>query len=438
MRRWGCGLDNATNDQDAEHGPRYPIDQKREVGDKDLFRSSVGITPVGGDVFGPHVPFSVGLFSAVNASAELADIGGLRRLLLQNTRISDSRDPDIVLTEITFNLVYVGGAVRYLLPFVHTLVKHEPDCRFRLIANGCSQEEERRIESVCQQHGTLSFLSLDSPQVQGHGAVLAQLQKMEQSPYLAVMDSDIFAVGPFVERAISALEGRDALFSCRSIKTLPQEAIMPEGYRLMYGPYMESTHPRFLGGTYFAIYRNKPLSEFLRTAGIDFRNYWWEEVPVHHQATLKEMQLDVLFYDTGKLLNILMQHQGYDMGYEPLENLVHLGAGSSGLISNCTSVPDRLKCMVSTRVALAVYRGWFSLRNLFRTHIQAVSTQERESLYRRKLTSLAFRRFFLELTRGNALPNLDASRWQRIPPEVRDIFRSAGEQVLAIFRQYGY
>ncbi|RMG05844.1 MAG: hypothetical protein D6726_00570 [Nitrospirae bacterium] len=114
---------------------------------------------------------------------------------------------------LRFNIIYTPETVRYLLIFVMSLLRWS-DCSFRLVANGCSDDECDLLRRFCLSSEHLEFYRYPSKEMLPHGTVLTQLQKMEEGEFFCFMDSDIFATGPFMDDFRSLLSEYDGVFSC--------------------------------------------------------------------------------------------------------------------------------------------------------------------------------------------------------------------------------
>ncbi|RMG05845.1 MAG: hypothetical protein D6726_00575 [Nitrospirae bacterium] len=86
----------------------------------------------------------------------------------------------------------------------------------------------------------------------------------------------------------------------------------------------------FLGVAYFAIYRNSVLIDFLKRHPVNFDRYVSETVPEQYCNYLKDTSLMKERYDTGKLLNILLQKEGRKLTYLHSDKLCHF-SGFSGI-----------------------------------------------------------------------------------------------------------
>lgn len=229
---------------------------------------------------------------------------------------------------LTINIIYVGGTVNLLLPFLSSLLQHS-HCKFRLVSNACRADEEATLKQFVTSENRTSFYTLNTSRILLHHEVLHRLLEKEQSEWFAFMDSDIFAKGSFLPKLMDAIKEKDAVFTGLPLWHENSERQMPQEFKIMGGRYLRSHNGLLLGLSYMAIYKTDDLKKFIKSAGIDFRKYYWNEIPDGHQMTLSQAGLRKQMYDTAKVLNILWQNQGGNMVYCETDDLIHLG-GLSG------------------------------------------------------------------------------------------------------------
>jgi len=144
------------------------------------------------------------------------------------------------------------------------------------------------------------------------------------------MDSDIFATGPFMDDFRSLLSGYDGVFSCLPEWCSDDERILHHDFPRVKGVHYRHENGHFLGVTYFAIYRNSVLNDFLRRHPVNFDRYVRETVPPEYREYLEGIDLMKDRYDTGKFLNILLQKEGRKLTYLHSDKLCHF-SGFSGV-----------------------------------------------------------------------------------------------------------
>lgn len=230
--------------------------------------------------------------------------------------------------KFTFNIIYTPGIVKYLRLFILSLLKWS-DCSFRLVANGCLSEEIRDLRAFCHKNSRLEFLRLPSKTMMKHGDVLNYLQSIESSKFFCFMDPDILATGEFLCEFISHLGQYVGVFSGFPIWCKGEEQILPEAFPEMFGRHNITHNGLCIGGTFFAIYDNKVLTQLIRSTNIGFNKYRWQDIPIQYQKHLSQLGLEKEMYDTGKVLNLLLLAQQHSLIFKEVPTLKHIG-GISG------------------------------------------------------------------------------------------------------------
>ena len=231
-------------------------------------------------------------------------------------------------TPLKFNIIYIAGTVNYLSLFVFSLLKWS-NCSFRLVSNGCHPEEKSLLERICMTSSRLEYLELPGENGMKHGKALALLQSMEEGDYFCFLDSDIFATHDFPGELFKLMEQHVAVFSCSPIWFAAEEQILPDFHPRMPGHFNKADNDVCLGTTYFAIYENKTLTEFLQRTGLHFDKYNWEDIPAQYQKRLEQMDLKKQIYDTAKVLNLVMQTEGNQIIVHDTTALCHIGGISA-------------------------------------------------------------------------------------------------------------
>lgn len=239
------------------------------------------------------------------------------------------------------NIIFVRGTVRTCLPFLRSVIDIT-DLPLRLVSNGCEPGEEKLLASVCDSTERLEFHSLNSARTVKHGLVLDHLLKLERSEFFSFMDSDIFATAVVSMSDIEPLPGEVACSGCLPVWHSEDDVRMPESYQVMGGRYISSDSGHFLGCSYLASYRTQPLRELTESMGLSFGRYVRNDLSPEILAKLADMGLTKQVYDTAKVINLMLQHQGQKMSFRDVEGLVHVG-GISGPVSKRDFDPTGLK-----------------------------------------------------------------------------------------------
>jgi hypothetical protein len=201
------------------------------------------------------------------------------------------------------------------------------------VSNGCNEEEERLLKTICSLESRCIFLSLNTQEVLDHSTVLNHLLEIEKSPNFVFLDSDIVFTKAGFEDWLAELENFDAIFSGLPIWHDLASAKMPKDFRMVEGRYLYDHLDRLIGFSYCAAYRTEKLRTFMKKSGISFDSSFFHDLSEQHQQVLKSIQFEKYHYDTGKLINIFYQMDGAQMSYFNSESILHIG-GVSTLVYN--------------------------------------------------------------------------------------------------------
>ena len=227
---------------------------------------------------------------------------------------------------LTFHIVYVPGSVRHLLPFVATLLRWS-DCAYRLVANGCTPAEIELMQAYCTTDARLTCVQLPTDRPWIHHAALNHLQAQCEEALFCFMDSDILAGGPFMGAVTPHLAVHAGVFAGAPLWMRPADRIFRPKHDFICGEHDRTATGLPLGGTFFAIYDNRVLTDFIHATGIGFEMRSWSQLPPSLQAWCAERDLagPRHFYDTGKVLNLGLLKAGHALAVVDSPHLYHLG-----------------------------------------------------------------------------------------------------------------
>jgi hypothetical protein len=270
---------------------------------------------------------------------------------------------------ITFNILFVSGSVRNLSPFILSTLDASADCSVRLVSNGCSADEDQILASMALADHRLSFCKIETKRALDHGVVLSMLQKDETSPVFAFMDSDIFATGDFLDEFNWSPTDSAAVFSCPPAWSNAELEQLPDGYGILSGVYSQMHDGFDVGSSFFAMYDNELLTRCMNETGLTFKPYMWDQLPPELQSEMTATGKRMAFYDTGKLLNIVLQlRYGAEIEFRRSDSLEHLGGISGFKLARARELYGILQCAWSSvlpRGARYLFR-WAGLYNGWR------------------------------------------------------------------------
>ena len=257
---------------------------------------------------------------------------------------------------LKFNIIYTPGNVLYLRLFLLSLLKWS-ECSFRVVNNGCKGKEKDMLKQLCDNHARLEYYDLSSDNIILHGAALSHLQTKEESDYFCFMDADIFAVDNFMDEFIPYINQFSGVFSGSAIWQRDKDQIIEKSNLRIGGRFHWTSDSFCLGSSFFAIYHNGTLSQLIKDTGVTFDKYLtWQSIPKEHRDEIEKLGLKKKAYDTGKIINILLQVKGNKIIYKNSKTLWHLGGLSSRLIGPLSKVPSkgikRIRKNISTLISL--------------------------------------------------------------------------------------
>ena len=313
---------------------------------------------------------------------------------------------------LTFHIIYTPGSVQPLLPLVSTLLRHS-NCNYRLVANGCSPDEIAHMERYAAQSDRLSVVRLPAKQQVNHGVALNQLFARSSDRYFCFMDSDILAAGDFMAELQPLLSAAAGVFSAWPLMVRNQEKVLQAHHKYIGGHHLATPTGVCLGGSYFAMYQRAALTAAMQYAPAGFGVSYRRQLPLATRALLKRVGQERLFYDTGRLLNLILIDQGYTLRTLETDRLCHIGSYS--MLTQQVSQPPPVSPfsvrMSSRRVAKQLvrvvkevvngqtYRRWVN-RQLF----DVAQKQQKRQL--RREVALYFSALLQALAAGTTRPDI--------------------------------
>lgn len=325
---------------------------------------------------------------------------------------------------LTCNIIYTPGTVRYLTFFVYSLL-HWSDCSFRLVANGCSQEEAHELQRFCRQSTRLAFYRLPTSKIMPHGLALNHLHDLSQEEKFCFMDSDIYASAEFMNQFLSVCQQDTGVFSCSPIWCKAEEQVLSSRNPIMAGEFNRTAHGLCLGNTYFALYNHQRLTRFRQQMGIGFERLLWREIATIHQQHLRKLNLQKEFYDTGKLLNIFLQQQGDSLCVLESNAVHHLGGVSIVPIQR-QQAAERMASGATHHFLQNLIQGTkHRLRRLWQPEYYRFGFSQRRGLYK-----VYFHDLLVALRENGPLPEMPRTG----EPEMEERIGTATQQMRSLYQ----
>jgi hypothetical protein len=231
----------------------------------------------------------------------------------------------------TINVIYVRGAVTTLARFAPLLTQHTP-WSYRLVANGCTDDEVALLRRIAANGGRLSVHDLQTPQVLPHGKVLRLLaDTFTDDEFFAVMDSDIAVTADITATLGPALDTHDAVFTGAPIWALPHDLILTDAHREVCGPHQYTGDGLVLGNSYLAIFRRDAFDDVARRCQADIDKYTragLAGLAPGFRTFLDDHQLIRDDYTPPKILTLGFAYTGHPATYLDCPDLHHIGGFS--------------------------------------------------------------------------------------------------------------
>jgi hypothetical protein len=231
---------------------------------------------------------------------------------------------------VVFNVIVTPGTFRFLELFTHSLISRS-DVRIRLVSNACTADEVELMQQfAARHHARVDVFRLVSATMVPHGVALDEIYTAhDDGEYFAFVDSDVKAKRPFMRLFAEQLEHFDVVTS--GSVAWSDDSILPAGAVDLAGRHAVGPDGFVYGSSYLAIYR-RAVAERVRDAwGVTFRTYSYDKLAPPVQRRLAEMGRRFRLYDTAKVLNILLQGDGFGLTHVDNPALVHIGGISQYL-----------------------------------------------------------------------------------------------------------
>lgn len=227
-----------------------------------------------------------------------------------------------------FNVVVTGGTFWHLRFFVCSLL-HNSDARFRLVANACTPETFDLMEDYAAAHPDRVVEIFDfSPTMVAHGLALDAVRRArDDGDLFCFVDPDIKARAPFVPGFLDVLRDHSAVTSGREVWT--DENVVPTDHLGLGLGGRHFFHPDgfVYGCPHLGMYRRSDLEETCARWNVGFASAGpdlSDEARQHIDAAGHLYKV----YDTGKIVNILLQLDGGSLRHVDPDDLLHIGGMS--------------------------------------------------------------------------------------------------------------
>lgn len=229
---------------------------------------------------------------------------------------------------MTFHIIYTPESVEYLIHFIPSLLENTI-YRFCLVSNGCSPKERAVLKKITESNERLSYYCFPTNQMQIHGKVLNHLQAIHTETYFCFMDSDIFATAKFPDlKQIMEKENLTGLFAGMPLWVKESEYTFKPIFKGMLGTFNKMEDNICIGSTYFALYKNEDLNQIIQYYGVCFDEITRNNLPADIQQKLQRLGYYQNSFDTGKVINLLLNKHNLHLKNIEIPALCHIGGTS--------------------------------------------------------------------------------------------------------------
>jgi hypothetical protein len=235
-----------------------------------------------------------------------------------------------------FNIVVTGRVFWHLRFFVCSLL-HNSDARFRFVANGCAPETLALLDDYAGAHPgrVVEVMDVSPEAMVAHGVALdAVRRRRDDGELFCLVDPDIKARGPFLAPYLELLRMHSAVTSGRQVWV--DDHVVPDTHLGLGLDGRHFFHPDgfVYGCPHLAMYRRAHLDETCARWGVGLGSAGPELADATRDRLASAGHLYQV-YDTGKIVNVLLQLDGRTLRHVDPDELIHIGG-----MSHFLSPPD--------------------------------------------------------------------------------------------------
>lgn len=223
-----------------------------------------------------------------------------------------------------FNVVWTGSVFPYMKFFAASQID-QSGARFRFVANGCPPDQVELMERFRADHPHRVVEVMDvSDDMVAHGVALDRVRAdRDDGPYFATIDPDIKAKAPFLDVFTGLLDaGAAAVTSGREVWST--DNLVPVDHPGVAGEHFYDRKGFVFGSPHLAIYARAALDATCERWGVGLGSAG-PELSADASVALSKLGHEYRIYDTGKIVNALLQADGHRLEHEDLAQLVHIG-----------------------------------------------------------------------------------------------------------------
>lgn len=225
---------------------------------------------------------------------------------------------------LVFNIVWTGTVFDHMWLFTESLLA-QSECRYRFIANGCPPPQIAAMEAMEARHGDriVEVVDVSPDDMIAHGVALERVRAIrDDGDHFCLIDPDIKANAPFVDALARSLYDHDAVTSGTEVWS--DDNLIPVGHIGVAGEHFFDREGFVFGSPHLAMYRRDALDEVADRYGVGLGSAG-PELGDEARGALAGLGHLYVVYDTGKIVNALIQAAGGSVVHRDLPQLVHIG-----------------------------------------------------------------------------------------------------------------
>lgn len=227
--------------------------------------------------------------------------------------------------DLVFNVVWTGETFTHLQVFAASVLAHST-VRLRFVGNQCPPAQLDAMERFAAAHPgrVVEVFDLGTTRMVRHGDALDAVRRVrDDGEFFGLLDPDILARGPFLDRFTALAADHDIVTSGREVWT--ESNVRADDQLGINGEVFFDTDGYVFGSPHFSIYRRAALDEVTERWNVGFATAGDAEFSPEVGRRLEELGRRFWIYDTGKIVNILMQGDGHPIVHEESPDLIHIG-----------------------------------------------------------------------------------------------------------------
>lgn len=229
--------------------------------------------------------------------------------------------------DVVFNIVWTGRSFEHLQIFFLSLM-HQSGARFRFVANACPPDQVAAMERMAERlpDRVVGVVEVSPHVMLSHGASLDKvLAAHDDGELFCFIDADILASGPYLPEFLEVLGRHEAVTSGRELWSTSN--VRPAEHLGVNGEFFFDQDGFVFGSPHMALYHRSAVLETAERWGIGFGSAG-QDMSDDVRRRLADLGRGYWIFDTAKVMNILLQGDGFSLVHLEHPELQHIGGVS--------------------------------------------------------------------------------------------------------------